>query len=159
VPRKPLKPREKRAFPGPDFRFNSPLVSRFINRIIERGKKTVAERVFSDAMDIIKEKTKEDPLVVFNRALDNVRPILEVKPRRVGGATYQVPVEVRPDRSLTLAMEWIVLYSREKSGKPMRERLAEELIAASKKEGSSMKKREDTHKMAESNKAFAHYRW
>lgn len=159
MPRKPLKPREKRPLPGADFRYNSPMVSRFLNKLFTRGKKSVIERVFHQSMELIKERTKEDPLPLFLRAIDNVKPVLEVKARRVGGATYQVPIEVRSERGVTLAMQWIIRYAREKAGKPMKERLADELIAASKKEGASIKKKEDTHKMAEANKAFAHYRW
>ena len=159
MPRRPLKPREKRAYPIPDFKFNNQLVARFLNKVLIEGKKNAAEKAFYDAMDIIKEKLKEEPLPVFLRAIENVRPLLEVKPRRVGGATYQVPVEVKPDRGYALAMRWIILNARAKAGKPMSEKLAEELMSASKKEGSSIKKREDTHKMADANKAFAHYRW
>ncbi|MFH1282448.1 MAG: 30S ribosomal protein S7 [bacterium] len=159
MPRKELKPRERRAHPGPDPKYNSELVSRLINKLFLKGKKSTIETIFSKCMDIIKERTKEDPINVFTRAIDNVRPLLEVKPRRVGGATYQVPVEVRTDRGITLAMRWIISNARSKKGKSMMEKLAEELIAASRREGTSIKKREDTHKMAEANKAFAHYRW
>jgi len=159
VPRKALKPRESRGFPEPDFAYNNALVSRFINKLMQKGKKSVAESVFYRALDLIKERTKEEPLPVFLRAIENVRPILEVKPRRVGGATYQVPIEVRPERSVALAIRWVLQYAREKEGKSFDKRLAEELIAANKKEGSAIKKREDTHRMAEANKAFAHYRW
>jgi len=159
VPRKPLKPREKRGYPDPDLKYDSVLAARFIGKINFRGQKSLAERVFYKALDIIKEKTKEDPLNVFTRAIENVRPLLEVKPRRVGGATFQVPVEVPSDRSTTMAMRWIIDLVRVSKGKPIHERLAGELMAASKKEGLAIKKREDTHKMAEANKAFAHYRW
>jgi small subunit ribosomal protein S7 len=134
-------------------------MAQFTNKVLEQGKKSLAERILFKMMDVIKQKSNEDPLVVFNRAMDNVRPLLEVKARRVGGATYQVPVEVRQDRGNALAMRWILGFARSKTGKPMHERLADEILAASKKEGLSIKKRDDTHKMAEANKAFAHYRW
>ena len=134
-------------------------VAKFINHIMWDGKKSIASRVFYDAMDMVKEKTKKEPLKVFSQAMENVMPILEVKSRRVGGASYQVPVEVSPDRRVTLAMRWILNFSRSKTGKPFSERLAAELIDASQGVGSSVKKKEDTHKMAEANKAFAHYRW
>jgi len=159
VPRKLLKPRERRALPDPHFKYGSVLVSRFINRMNFEGKKSLSERILENAFQMIKEKTKEDPLGVFNRAMDNVKPLVEVKPRRVGGATYQVPVQVRTERGTALAMRWIIHYAREKTGKPFADRLAEELLAASRKEGSAIKKREDTHRMADANKAFAHYRW
>ncbi|KUK98614.1 MAG: 30S ribosomal protein S7 [Atribacteria bacterium 34_868] len=134
-------------------------VAKFINHIMWDGKKSIASRVFYDAMDMVKEKTKKEPLEVFSQAMENVMPILEVKSRRVGGASYQVPVEVSPDRRVTLAMRWIINFSRSKTGKPFSEKLAAELIDASQGVGSSVKKKEDTHKMAEANKAFAHYRW
>ena len=119
----------------------------------------MAERMIEQAFTMVKEKTKEDPLVIFTRAIDNVKPLVEVKPRRVGGATYQVPVQVRPERGTALAMRWIIQYAREKAGKPFFVRLAEEILAASRREGSAIKKRDDTHRMADANKAFAHYRW
>lgn len=159
MPRKSLRPRERRGLPNPDSKYNSPLVARFINKLNFAGKKSTAERIFDKAMAIIKEKTGEDPLAVFNRAMENVRPLVEVRPRRVGGATYQVPMEVPQVRSATIAMRWILTYSQARTGKPMAECLAQEFIEASRKEGAAIKKREDTHKMAESNKAFAHYRW
>jgi small subunit ribosomal protein S7 len=159
MPRKALKPRERRGMPDPHFKYGSVLVSRFINRINFEGKKSLSERLIENAFVMIKDKTKEDPLVVFNRAMENTKPLVEVKPRRVGGATYQVPVQVRPERGTALAMRWIIQYAREKTGKPFSERLAEEILAASRKEGSAIKKREDTHRMADANKAFAHYRW
>jgi len=159
MPRKALKPRERRGMPDPHFKYGSVLVSRFINRINFEGKKSLSERLIENAFVMIKEKTKEDPLVVFNRAMENIKPLVEVKPRRVGGATYQVPVQVRPERGTALAMRWIIQFAREKTGKPFSERLAEEILAASRKEGSAIKKREDTHRMADANKAFAHYRW
>jgi small subunit ribosomal protein S7 len=135
------------------------LISRFVNKLDYRGKKHAAERVVYDAMDIVHEKAKEEAVAVLTRAIENVRPLLEVRPRRVGGATYQVPSEVRPLRSSTLAMRWIIDAARGRTGKPMADRLAEEILAGSKKEGVAFKKREDTHKMAEANRAFAHYRW
>ena len=159
MPRKGLRPRERRGLPAPDAKYSSVLVARLINKINFKGQKSVSERIVYDAMEVIREKAKEDPLALFNRAIENVRPLLEVKPRRVGGATYQVPCEVKPLRGSNLALSWILTYAREKTGKPMSERLAEELMLAAKKEGSSFKKREDTHKMAESNRAFAHYKW
>jgi small subunit ribosomal protein S7 len=157
--RKEIRPRDRRPLPTADSKFSSVLVARFLNKLIERGKKSKAEQVLYGAFEIVKEKLKEDPLNVFNRAIENVRPLVEVKPRRVGGATYQVPVEVPQLRSQTIAMKWLIGFARDKSGKPMADRLAQEFIEASKKEGAAIKKREDTHKMAEANKAFAHYRW
>lgn len=143
----------------PDPKYNSKVVSKFINVMLEDGKKSIAEKIFYGAFDIIKEKTKQDPLKVFKTALDNVKPVIEVKPRRVGGATYQVPVEIRPQRRTALALRWIIKYARERKEKTMKERLAAELIDAFNNTGASIKKKEDTHKMAEANKAFAHYRW
>lgn len=159
MPRKGLKPRERRDAPPADFKFNSVLVSRIINRVNFQGKKIVGERIVYGALDIIAEKTKEDPLMVFTKAIETVRPLLEVKARRVGGANYQVPIEVRPARSSTLAMRWILGAARDRKGRPMAEHLAEEILLAYKKEGAAFKKREDTHRMAEANRAFAHYRW
>jgi small subunit ribosomal protein S7 len=159
MPRKALKPKERRGLPAPDSKYNSVVVARFINKLNFRGKKSIAESVMYNSFDIIKEKTGEDPIVVFNRALENIRPILEVRPRRVGGATYQVPMEVPLTRSMTLAIDWLIEIARSKTGKPMCEKLAQEIIDGSRKEGAAVKKREDTHKMAEANKAFAHYRW
>ena len=144
----------------PDARFKSVLVSKFINQLMLDGKKSVARRIFYDAMDIIESRVKEDsPLEVFEKAMDAVRPRVEVKSRRVGGATYQVPIEVRPERRNALAMRWICSYARKRSGRSMAEKLAAELNDAYNNRGGSVKKREDTHKMAEANKAFAHYRW
>jgi len=156
VPRKcaPLK-RERM----PDPRYNLQLVSQFVNCLMERGKKQVAERIFYNAMDIIQEKSNEAPLDVFHKALTNVKPLLEVKSRRVGGANYQVPIEVRPDRRVALAIRWLINYSNSRPEKTMADKLANEILAASRNEGSSVKKKEDTHKMAEANKAFAHFRW
>jgi len=149
---------EKRPVP-PDPRYDSQTVSKFVNRLMEAGKKSTAERIFYDSMDLIEQRTGQPGVQVFKQALANVKPVLEVKSRRVGGATYQVPVEVRPDRRTALAMRWIVAFARSRSERSMAERLAGELIAASKGEGNSAKKREDTHRMAEANRAFAHYRW
>jgi small subunit ribosomal protein S7 len=143
----------------PDPKYNSKLVSRFISVILKDGKKSTAERAFYGALDILKEKTGSDPLKVFKTAVENVKPLIEVKPRRVGGATYQVPMEVRPNRKIALALRWIVAYARDRKEKTMRERLAGELLDAYNNTGSSIKKKEDTHRMAEANRAFAHYRW
>jgi small subunit ribosomal protein S7 len=139
--------------------YGSPLVTQLVNKILLDGKKSTAERIVYGALEQAREKTGTDPVVTLKRALDNVKPALEVKPRRVGGATYQVPVEVRPGRSNTLALRWLVNYSRARREKTMVERLANELLDASNGLGASVKRREDTHKLAESNRAFAHYRW
>ena len=159
MPRKGLRPRDRREAPPPDFKFNSVLISRFVNRLNFQGKKSIAEKIVYDSLTIIADKTKEDALMVFTKAIENVRPILEVKARRVGGANYQVPIEVRPARSSTLAMRWILNAARDRKGRPIAEQLAEEILLAYKKEGAAFKKREDTHRMADSNRAFAHYRW
>jgi len=143
----------------PDPKFKDKLVSKFTNTLMLDGKKAVAEGILYGAFDVIVERFKEDPIEVFRKALDNVKPKLEVKSRRVGGATYQVPVEVRPERRVALAMRWIVNYSRDRGEKTMRERLAAEFVDASQGRGNAVKKRDETHKMAEANKAFAHYRW
>lgn len=143
----------------PDPRYGNLLIAKLINIVMERGKKSLAERIVYDALDIVKEKTGKEPLEVFRQAADNVRPLLETKSRRVGGATYQVPVSVPEDRSYSLALRWLRSFSRERTGKPMHEKLAQEIIDGYNKTGSSIKKREDIHKMAESNRAFAHYRW
>ena len=148
----------KRAVP-PDPRYDSQTVSKFVNNLMERGKKSTAERTFYAAMDIIEQRTGQPGVNVFKQALANAKPVVEVKSRRVGGATYQVPVEVRPDRRTALGMRWLIQYSRGRGEKTMADRLANELISASKGEGSTIKKKEDTHRMAEANKAFAHYRW
>jgi len=139
--------------------YGSVVVTKLINNIMLDGKKGVAQKIVYDAFEIIKEKTGRDPLEVFNDAMDNIMPVLEVKARRVGGATYQVPMEVRPERRQTLGLRWLTRYSRERGEKTMKERLANELMDALNGTGGSCKKREDTHKMAEANKAFAHYRW
>ena len=143
----------------PDPKYADRLVTRFMNIIMLDGKKSTAERILYGAFDEIEQKTRNDPLAMFRRALDNVRPRLEVKSRRVGGATYQVPIEVRPDRATSLAMRWLANYARSRSGRSMREKLADEIIDAANERGESVKKREDTHRMADANKAFAHYRW
>jgi len=143
----------------PDPKYKDRLVAKMTNTIMVCGEKAIAERVVYDAFDIILERFKEDPLEVFRRALDNVKPRVEVKSRRVGGATYQVPVEVRPERRVSLAMRWLVSYSRGRSEKSMEERLAAELFDAAQGRGNAIKKKDDTHKMADANKAFAHYRW
>jgi small subunit ribosomal protein S7 len=139
--------------------YSSPLVTSLVNKVLLNGKKSVAESIVYGALEGCREKTGTDPVITLKRALDNVKPTIEVKSRRVGGATYQVPVEVRPPRSATLALRWIVSYSRQRREKTMTERLMNELLDASNGLGASVKRREDTHKMAESNKAFAHYRW
>ncbi len=156
MPRKGPPPRRE-LMPDPIYR--SVLVTQFVNKVLVRGKRSTAERIVYGAMDIIKDKTGADPVATLKRAMDNVKPQLEVKSRRVGGATYQVPVEVRPRRATTLAIRWLVGYSRQRREKTMAERLANELLDASNTTGSSVKRRDDVHKMAESNKAFAHYRW
>jgi len=148
----------KRPVP-PDPRYDSQTVSKFINRLMVEGKKSVAERVFYSAMDIIEQKTGQPGVNVFKQGLNNVKPSVEVKSRRVGGATYQVPVEVRPDRRTALATRWILGFARSRGERTMADRLAAELIMASKGEGNAIKKKEDTHRMAEANRAFAHYRW
>jgi small subunit ribosomal protein S7 len=143
----------------PDPRYDSQTVSKFLNKLMTAGKKTLGERIFYDAMDLIEQRTGQPGVNVFKQALSNVKPSLEVKSRRVGGATYQVPVEVRPERRTALGMRWLIQYSRSRREKTMSERLAAEVILASKGEGESIKKKEDTHRMAEANRAFAHYRW
>jgi small subunit ribosomal protein S7 len=143
----------------PDPRYDSQTVSKFLTKLMIGGNKAVAERLFYQAMDMIEQRTNQPGVQVFKQAVNNVKPMLEVKSRRVGGATYQVPVEVRPERRTSLAMRWIIQYCRARAEKTMAERLAAELILASKGEGSSIKKKEDTHRMAEANRAFAHYRW
>ncbi len=143
----------------PDPKYKSRVVAKFINNLTYDGKKSVAEHIFYDAMEIIEKRQKKDPLEVFEKAMENVAPLLEVKSRRVGGATYQVPVEVRPGRRQALAIRWLIQYSRSRNERTMAERLASEFISAFKNEGASIKKREDTHRMAEANKAFAHFRW
>ena len=143
----------------PDSRYDSQTVSKFINSLMYQGKKSTAERLFYGAMDLVESRTSQPGVNVFKQALANLKPVIEVKSRRVGGATYQVPVEVRPERRTALAMRWLINYSRDRNEKSMAEKLAAEVISASKGEGNAIKKKEDTHRMAEANKAFAHYRW
>ncbi|AEX85300.1 30S ribosomal protein S7 [Marinitoga sp. 1135] len=143
----------------PDPIYNDVLVSKLVVRVMKDGKKTVAQSIVYGAFDIIKEKLEKDPLEVYHQAVQNVRPLIEVRPRRVGGATYQVPFEVPEERAISLALRWIVKAARDKSGRPMKEKLAQELIDAYNGVGAAVKKRDDVHKMAEANKAFAHYRW
>lgn len=143
----------------PDPRYNSQVVSKFMNNLMERGKKSLAARIIYDAFDIIEERTKRPPLEVFEEALKNATPLVEVKPRRVGGATYQIPVEIGPARRQALAMRWLIDSARKRSGRDMAIRLANELLDASRNEGTTIKKREDTHRMAEANQAFAHFRY
>ena len=142
---------------APDRVYNDVVISRFINKVMERGKKTIAQKIVYSALDMIKEKTKKEPLEVFRLAIENASPLLEVKAKRIGGATYQVPIEVRGERRLALAIRWILLGARSKKGKPMAEKLSQELIDASNNEGLALKKKNDTHRMAEANKAFAHF--
>jgi len=144
----------------PDPKFNSKVVAKFINMVTLEGKKSLAEKIVYGAFDVIKEQLKEaDILKVFHKAIDNVRPRLEVKPRRVGGATYQIPIEVKQERGTSIALRWMRDFAKGKKGKSMKDKLAEEIMAAYKNEGASIKKRDDMHKMAEANKAFAHFRW
>ena len=143
----------------PDPKYHEPLVAKFMNGIMRRGKKSLAEKIFYGALDTIQSKTHADPLKIFNQAMDNVKPLIEVRPRRVGGATYQVPVEVRPARKTALAIRWIIGFAKQRPEKTMEEKLSGELIDAANNRGAAIKKKEDTHKMAEANKAFAHYRW
>jgi len=162
MPRKGEVPKRK---PLPDPKFTeAPLemrrrLTKFTNGVMERGKKSIAEGIVYGALELVSQRAKDDPLKIFEKALSNVKPRLEVKSRRVGGSTYQVPVDVRPDRSLALGMRWLISYSRNRGEKTMREKLAGEILDASQGRGNAVKKREDTHKMAEANKAFAHYRW
>ena len=143
----------------PDPKFHDRLVTKFVNSMMLGGKKSVAEGIFYRALDLVAQRTKEDAVVIFRRALDNVKPSVEVRSRRVGGATYQVPSEVRPVRRMSLGMRWLVQYARSRSEKSMADRLAGEIIDAANNRGAAMKKKDDTHRMAEANKAFAHYRW
>jgi small subunit ribosomal protein S7 len=148
----------KRVYP-PDPKFGNPLVGKFINHVMKKGKKTLAERIVYAAFDKIQKESGQDPVSLFETAISNVAPTLEVRSRRIGGANYQVPVEVRPERRITLAIRWILEAARSRRGKPMHEKLAEELLAAAKNEGAAIKKKQDTHRMAEANKAFAHFAW
>jgi len=143
----------------PDPKYREVMVAKFIDVLMRKGKKSLAEGIFYDSLEILKAKSKDDPLKVFKQAMENVRPVVEVKSRRVGGATYQVPVEVRPNRRTSLASRWIIQFAKERTEKSMQERLAAEFLDAANNRGASIKKKEDTHRMAEANKAFAHYRW
>jgi len=155
----PRKGHVSRREVAPDTVYSSPLVQKFINSMMWDGKRNTAQRVFYSAMEQVGKKTNEDPLKTFNKAVENVKPAVEVKTRRVGGANYQVPVEVNPFRRQSLAIRWLISYSRDRAGKTMSDRLAEELIDAANNRGGAFKKKEDVHRMAEANKAFAHYRW
>ena len=155
----PRRGRVVRRYTPPDPKYNSVPVQTLINKIMKNGKKSTAEHIMYSAMDIIGERTKESPQVVVEQAIRNVMPMLEVRPRRVGGATYQIPLEVRPGRQVALAMRWIITAARARAGQPMAKRLATELVDAYNHQGTAMKRREDTHRMAEANKAFVHYRW
>ncbi len=149
---------KKRKIPADSF-YNSTVVARFINLLLRKGKKNTAEHIVYGTMEIVKQKTKEDPLKALEKALENVRPLLETKSRRVGGANYQVPIEVSPTRSFSLGVRWLLHYAKARSGKSMEEKLSAEIVDALNNRGGAVKKREDTHKMAESNRAFAHYKW
>jgi len=149
---------KKRIIP-PDYLYNNVQVGKFINQVMRKGKKNIARKIVYGAFDIVKEKTKKEPLEVFAKAIENASPALEVKPKRIGGATYQVPREVKGERRVTLAMRWIIQAAKQKKGKPMKEKLAEELINASNNTGWAVKKKIDTHRMAEANRAFAHFAW
>jgi small subunit ribosomal protein S7 len=149
----------KKRKPQPDHFYNSTLISVFVNTILKKGKKSLAQKIVYTAMERVKQKSKEDPLKMFEKAAENVRPVLETKSRRVGGATYQVPIEVSSNRSTSLAVRWLIRYARDRAGKSMEEKLAAEIIDAVNNRGGAVKKKEDIHKMAESNRAFAHYRW
>ena len=152
------KRKPKKRILQPDPRFGDPMVTQFVNNLMWQGKKTVAYNIFYDAMDIIQEKTGEDPHETWKKALTNITPAVEVRSRRIGGATFQIPTEMRPARKVSVGMKWLIRYSRARNGKGMAEKLAAEVMAASKGEGAAVKKKEDTHKMAESNRAFAHFR-
>jgi small subunit ribosomal protein S7 len=156
MPRRNRPPKRRIA---PDIKHDSVLVAQFVNKLMQHGKKSTAQRVFYDALAIIEERSNRPGLEVFEQAVHNATPILEVKPRRVGGATYQVPVEVRPDRRLSLAIRWLISATRNRAGKSMAQKLANELMDAANNTGATVKRREDTHRMAEANRAFAHYRW
>jgi len=156
MPRRYRPPKRKI---DPDLRYSSELVARFINKIMQHGKKSLATRIMYEAMDIAEERAKRPALEVFEEAIRNVSPLLEVKPRRVGGSTYQIPVEVPPDRQTSLAMRWILAAAQQRPGRTMAEKLAVELVDAANKAGAAIKRREDTHRMAEANRAFAHYKW
>ena len=152
------KRKPKKRILQPDPRFGDPMVTQFVNNLMWQGKKTVAYNIFYDAMDIVQEKTGEDPHETWKKALQNITPAVEVRSRRIGGATFQIPTEMRPARKVSVGMKWLIRYSRARNGKGMAEKLAAEVMAAAKGEGAAVKKKEDTHKMAESNRAFAHFR-
>lgn len=151
------RPTKRQVLPDP--KYHSVLVTKFINNLMQCGKRSLAERIFYEAVDILEEKSSQNGIEVFEKAVQNVKPLLEVKSRRVGGATYQVPVEVRADRQQALAIRWLISYAKARSEKTMAQKLGAEFLVAYRKEGATIKKREDTHKMAEANKAFAHFRW
>jgi len=155
----PRRGKIKKKVLKPDHHFNSRLISQFVNSVMEGGKKSTAQRIVYQSMEEIKEKAKEDPLKIYEKAIENVRPMLETKSRRVGGATYQVPIEVSHNRSTSLAVRWILRYAEERPGKTMIDKLAGEVLDAAHNRGGAIKKKEDTHKMAEANRAFAHYKW
>jgi len=155
----PRKGKVRRREIEQDYLYKKPAIAKLINKIMLKGKKRIAERIVYNALEAAGKKLNLSPEEAFNKAINNVRPVLEVKARRVGGATYQVPVEVRQDRAVDLAMRWIIQFARVRKGKPMSEKLAEEIVAAANNEGLALKKKEDLHKMAEANRAFAHYRW
>jgi len=152
------KTKAKKIAPAPDARFNDPMVTRFVNNLMWQGKKNTAYTIFYDAIDRIGKQTGEDGYDIWKRALSNITPAVEVRSRRIGGATFQIPAEVRADRKISLSMKWLIRYSRDRNGRSMAEKLAAEVVAASKGEGAAFKKKEDTHRMAEANKAFAHFR-
>lgn len=152
------KRKPKLRIPQPDPRYSDPLVTQFVNNMMWQGKKSTAFRIFYDAMDIIKDRTKQDEHAIWKKALNNAMPQVEVRSRRIGGATFQIPTEIRPKRKISIGMKWLIKFARARSGKGMAEKMAAELIAASKGEGAAVKRKEDTHKMAESNRAFAHFR-
>ena len=152
------KSRAKKRYLAPDPRFNDPMVTRFVNNLMWNGKKSIAFQIFYDAMDILIEKTGDDPHQIWKKALANVMPEVEVRSRRIGGATFQIPTQIRTDRKIAMGIKWLILYARKRSGKSMAEKMAAELLAASKGEGAAFKKKEDTHRMAEANKAFSHFR-
>jgi len=152
------KQKEKRKI-SPDFVHNSVRISKFINQVMRKGKKTIARKIVYGALEIIKEKTKEDPLEIFDKAISNASPLIEVRPKRIGGATYQVPMEVKGERRQTLAMRWIIQAAKSEKGKPMKEKLAKEFMEAAQNKGVAVKRKENTHRMAEANRAFAHFAW
>lgn len=155
----PRRYRPERRIPAPDVKYNSEMLSAFINKVMTRGKKSVAQRLVYDALGVVAERTGKDPIETFEQAIRNAAPMIEVKPRRVGGATYQVPIEVMPNRRMSLSMRWLLQAARNRPGKSFSDKLAEEIMDAARNTGAAVKRREDTHRMADANKAFAHYRW